>query len=75
MQSDHAASFSVDERAKLISAVSGQTSDLIDWLSISANVFENKFSPRECVYEFLKLPITQSLALNIETSQADQAGS
>ena len=29
-------------------------------------MFENKFSPRECIFEFLKLPISQSLALNIE---------
>ena len=42
---------------------------MIDWLSISANIFGNKFSPRECIFEFLKLPISQSLALNIESKE------
>lgn len=50
-------------------AITDQTTELIDWLSISAIVFENKFSPRECIFEFLKLPISQSLAHNIESSQ------
>ena len=50
--------FSADERAQLVVAVSSQSSELIDWLSISANVFGNKFSPRECIFEFLKLPIS-----------------
>mmetsp|Transcript_23295 Transcript_23295/g.31140 ORF Transcript_23295/g.31140 Transcript_23295/m.31140 type:complete len:87 (+) Transcript_23295:1233-1493(+) len=54
---DNAAIFSADERAELIKAVSCQSGDLIDWLGISANVFENKYSPRECIFEFLKLPI------------------
>ena len=49
--------------------MSEQTSELIDWLSISANIFGNKFSPRECIFEFLKLPISQSLALNIESKE------
>ena len=60
--------FSAEERAKLILAVSGQTGDLIDWLGISATVFENKFGPRECIFEFLKLPISQSLALSTESA-------
>ena len=65
---DDTVRFSADERAQLIQAVSGQSGDLIDWLNISANVFGNKFSPRECIFEFLKLPIPQSLALNTHST-------
>ena len=65
---DSPANFTIDDRAKLIDAVTDQTTELIDWLSISANVFGNKYSPRECIFEFLKLPISQSLALNIEST-------
>ena len=65
---DASANFSLEDRAILIEAVTDQTSELIDWLSISANVFGNKYSPRQCIFEFLKLPISQSLALNIESS-------
>lgn len=36
-------------------------------------MFENKFSPRECIFEFLKLPISQSLALNIHAEDEDDA--
>ena len=67
--------FSPEERAKLILAVGGQTGDLIDWLSISADVFGNKFSPKECIFEFLKLPISQSLALNTESQGEQQSTS
>ncbi len=68
VEADETLVFSPDERAKLILAVSQQTGDLIDWLSISANVFENKFSPCQCIFEFLKLPISQSLALSVEST-------
>ena len=58
-QENDSDSFSVDERAKLIIAVNGHLAkDFIDWLDISANTFGNKFSPRECIFEFLKLPIS-----------------
>lgn len=74
VEAEEAEVFSPEERAKLILAVSQQTGDLIDWLSISANVFENKFSPIQCIYEFLKLPISQSLALSVEsTDQPDSS--
>ena len=66
--------FSAEERAELVKAVSSQAGDMIDWLSISADVFENKFSPCQCIFEFLRLPIPQSLALNMH-STSDPANS
>jgi len=70
---EDAAVFNQEDRAKLIRAISSQSGDLIDWCDISANVFENKYSPQECVFEFLKLPVPQSLSLHMHATNDDSA--
>ena len=63
------AKFSTADKEKLVGAVTEQTqiSDLIDWQSIAENVFKGAYSAQDCIYEFLKLPISESLNLNIES--------
>ena len=62
--------FTVEEREKLIAAVGEQIveSELIDWQTVAEDEFKGKYTGQECVYEFLKLPITESLNLNIESN-------
>ena len=67
--------FDVDEKNELIEAVTQQSSELIDWHCISQDVFNGKFSPEECVFEFLRLPISDSLSLKLETSPQEQQNS
>jgi hypothetical protein len=35
-------------------------------------VFEGKFSPSDCIFEFLKLPISESLRLDFETRAKEE---
>ena len=69
-----ASNFTVEEREKLIAAVGEQVveSDLIDWQTVAEDEFKGKYTGQDCVYEFLKLPITESLNLDIE-SKNEQA--
>ena len=63
----------MEDKEKLINAVTEQTqnSDLINWQSIAENEFKGAFSAQDCIYEFMKLPISESLNLNIESNQED----
>lgn len=72
-----ASSFTVEEKEKLIAGVTEQTmnSDLIDWQTIAENEFKGKYTGKDCIYEFLKLPISESLSLNIEASHTDAQAS
>lgn len=42
--------------------------DFINWDHISETVFENRMAPSDCIFEFLKLPISESLKLDLETT-------
>ena len=61
--------FSEEEIETLIDAVTKQQGEEIDWDSISKTCFNGKYSKRDCVFEFLRLPINKSLMLKFETSQ------
>ena len=65
--------FTVEDKEKLINAVTEETmnSDLINWQSIAENEFKGAFSAQDCIYEFMKLPISESLNLNTESNQED----
>ena len=72
--------FEPEDIEKLVSAVAdqlvlardnGNTSasllDSVNWDIISDELFEGKFSSSDCIFEFLKLPISESLKLDFET--------
>lgn len=44
--------------------------DSVNWDIISEEVYEGKFSSSDCIFEFLKLPISESLKLDFETQGA-----
>lgn len=59
--------FSAEDRQQLVELVSEQAErERIDWNAVAFGL-KGKFTPKECLFEFLKLPISDELQLDIET--------
>lgn len=74
-ETERQARFSPEDQEKLVKAVAEQAHQQINWEQISALAFDAKYSAKQCVFEFLRLPITESLFLDFETrlSEKDSA--
>ena len=70
---NQAPQFTTEEKSSLIEAVTQQSPDCIDWSSISREAFKGKYTPNECVFEFLRLPISESLSLKLEGGSLENA--
>ena len=55
-----------EEREKLINAVSEYGAD--NWEKISNEIFAQGYSPMECAYQFIRLPISESLVLKLQST-------
>ena len=66
------ARFSAEDQEKLVKAVAEQAHKQINWEQISTSALNGKYSAKQCVFEFLRLPITESLFLDFETRLSEK---
>ena len=59
------ANFTTEDQAKLIQLVAEQEG-AIDWNKIAAGL-QNRFKPNRCLFEFLQMPISSQLLIELET--------
>ena len=50
----------------------GTILEAVNWDFIAEEVFKGVYSPSDCIFEFLKLPIAESLKLDFESQAPPQ---